>query len=93
MNDPIATPGPEDAVSRPEEVQSPPAENQRDFAPCMCGQKPERLVIEVAQDNKLGRATCDKCGVWTVDFLRGHATEPDQILDKAHAAWDSAPRT
>lgn len=89
MNEPIATTGPEDAAVQPP-VQ--PAENQRDFAPCMCGEKPERLIIEVAQDNKLGRATCDKCGVWTVDFLRGHTIDQTAILDKAHAAWDSAPR-
>jgi hypothetical protein len=65
---------------------------KREFKACPCGVVPEQLLLEVPQQGKVGRATCGTCGVWGMDFLRGHTQDPEAILDKAHAAWDSAPR-
>ena len=75
-----------------EAPQAPPARQpQRKFAPCPCGKVPDKLILEVDQNSKVGRANCP-CGEWGVDFLRGVESEPERILDKAHAAWDAAPR-
>ena len=73
----------------PEAPKAPP---KREFQPCPCGNKPERLLLEVDQQSKVGRALGDCCGMWGVEFLRGVETDPEKILDKAHAAWDTAPR-
>jgi hypothetical protein len=67
-------------------------EPKRIYAQCPCGAIPEQLVLEVPQQGKIGRASCATCGTWGVEFLRGVSQEPEMILDKAHAAWDAAPR-
>jgi hypothetical protein len=72
--------------------ETPPEEPKRIFKQCPCGKVPEKLVLEVDQQSKLGRAMGDCCATWAVEFLRGQTTDPEQILDKAHAAWDAAPR-
>lgn len=65
---------------------------KRTYAPCPCGQVPEQLIIEIPQQGKIGRASCGTCGAWGIEFLRGVTQDNEVILDKAHAAWDSAPR-
>ena len=77
----------------PQAPPAPEAEPKRLFAPCPCGNTPERLLLEVSEQSKVGKAMGDCCGMWGVEFLRGVETEPEKILDKAHAAWDAAPRT
>lgn len=67
------------------------SQEPRTFAPCPCGKVPDKLLLEVDQNSKVGRATCP-CGAWGVDFLRGLETDPEKILDKAHKEWDAAPR-
>lgn len=72
---------------------APPKEQpKRHYQPCPCGKTPERLMLEVQQDSKVGRAYGDCCGTWAVEFLRGIETNHEKILDKAHTAWDTAPR-
>lgn len=66
--------------------------DKRIYLPCPCGAIPEQLLLEVNQESKVGRVTCGNCGSWGVDFLRGHAREQEDILDKGQAAWDAAPR-
>jgi hypothetical protein len=82
------------AAATPVEPEAPPAtEVPRAYQDCPCGATPERLVIEISEQNKVGRASCSACGTWGVEFLRGHTMEQEAILDKAHAAWDAAPRS
>ena len=66
---------------------------KRIYTPCPCGAVPEQLLLEVNQESKVGRVTCGTCGVWGLDFLRGHEREQEGILDKAQASWDAAPRS
>lgn len=83
---PGPTAPPEDQPNRPEEPV------KRVFKACPCGQVPERLLLEINRDSKVGRATCGTCGTWGLEFLRGHEEDPERILDKAQAAWDAGPR-
>lgn len=76
----------------PQGTALPEAPPERVYAPCPCGQVPEQLIIEIPQQGKIGRASCGTCGTWGVEFLRGVTSENEVILDKAQAAWDSAPR-
>ncbi len=76
------------APAAPEAPEAPP---KRVYQPCPCGKVPEQLMLEVNEQNKLGRALCP-CGVWGLEFLRGFEKDPEKILDKAQQAWDSAPR-
>lgn len=65
---------------------------KRVYLPCPDGSIPEKLIIEVNQDSKIGRVSGDSCPDWGVDFLRGNTVDQEKILDKAQAAWNAAPR-
>jgi len=64
----------------------------RIFEPCPCGAVPEKLMLQVSEKSKLGFASGSCCDDWKIEFLRGNATDPEVILDKAQLAWDSARR-
>ncbi len=84
MNDQTQAPAPNAAP------ETPP---QHVYAPCPCGQVPESLLIEVAQDNKVARAAGNCCATWYVEFLRGNTVDQQVITDRATKAWDAAPRS
>lgn len=84
-----AAKGPDAAVKDPPPPPPPP---KRLFVACPCGKIPEKLILEMNQESKVARAVGGCCGSWAIEFLRGFETEPEAILDKAHAAWDAAPR-
>lgn len=68
------------------------AVQQIKLEPCPCGTPNVNLLLDVAPNNKVGRASCGACGVWGVDFLAPR-TKDNELIGKAAAkAWNEAPR-
>ena len=61
---------------------------------CPCGEIPERLVLEDAnQGRKWAWASGSCCTGWYVEFCTGyHPIDSKECIDYATEAWNEAPR-
>ena len=94
MNDqaPQAGVQPPAPTAPPAEQPAAEAPPKRVYSPCPDGSIPEKLMLELDQNSKIARCAGDTCPEWQIEFLRGNETDPEKILEKAHAAWEAAPR-
>lgn len=65
---------------------------QIQLAPCPCGTPNVNLILDMAQNSKVGRASCGACGIWGVDFLAPRTQDQDLVGKAAAKAWNEAPR-